>query len=138
MVRLTGTFASDCEWQPKNYCTGKCYVDVDHFDRHADKMVGVISIEYDKSSTFQPPCFIPKPTPAMPVTSKRSIDMGAEWDHTLTVTTSFFRPWEKIFDMIGMQVDYNYKDDKIVGRYYINGGFGIPRDAGTIIIPLDK
>ena len=73
----------------------------------------------------------------MPVTSKRSIDMGAEWDHTLTVTTSFFRPWEKIFDMIGMQVDYNYKDDKIVGRYYINGGFGIPRDAGTIIIPLD-
>lgn len=137
MVRLTGTFASDCDWQPKNYCTGKCYVDVDHFDRQADKMVGVISIEYDKSSTFQPPCFIPKPTPAMPVTSKRSIDVNAEWAHTLIVTTSFFRPWEKIFDMIGMQVDYNYKDDKIVGRYYINGGFGIPRDAGTIIIPLD-
>lgn len=134
-MQLKGSFASDCAWHAKNYCKGMCTVDLNglsHWKQITDGVTGTIQIEYDIDSTFQPHWMVPKPLPAMPVKVMR-VDARTLRLH---VEASFFAPWQKIFEWIGMSVQFSIDDTGIRGTYDVNGGFGIPKDAGWIRVNL--
>ena len=136
-MQLKGSFTSDCQWQPKDYCKGTCYVDLTDNDVfHGAK--GRIRIEYDADSKFQPPMLIPRPLPSMPVTVERLLDN----EFSVIVTTSWFSlaPWEKVFDLIGLSVrfTFDHKTKAFEGTYHVNGGMGIPRDAGRFVSIQDN
>lgn len=127
-MRLYGSFASDCDWHPKNYCKGTCIVDLEgEAIYHGVK--GRITIQYDPESKFQPPIFVPRPLPSMPVSVQRL--RGEEF--AVSVCANWWS-WEKIFDLIGVSVQFTYDADTKVfkGTYSVNGGMGIPKDSGTL------
>lgn len=128
-MQLQGSFTSDCEWQVKDYCKGTCYVDLVDNDVF-DGAKGRIRIEYDADSKFQPPMLIPRPMPSMPVTVERLLDN----EFTIKVTANWWS-WEKIFDLIGLSVRFTYDPatKAFKGSYHVNGGIGIPKDAGRFV-----
>lgn len=125
---LQGRFVSNCAWHPKAYCKGTCEVELLDNDVF-DGARGRITIEYDTDSQFQPPFLVPRPLPSMPVTVERLPDAK----FMLHVKTSWFS-WEKIFDLIGLSVTFTFDDvtKEFEGTYNVQGGLGIPKDAGTI------
>ena len=133
---LHGRFASDCSWHAKNYCKGTCVISIaDSLDKILNQGGDAsIQITYDNDSVFKPPLMVPNPLPAMPVQIKKSID----GQYTLTINPSWLRPWEFVFNLIGMKVIFRIEDNKLKGTYTVSGGIGVPKDAGWIFVQLPE
>ena len=127
-MKLCGTFTSDCDWHPKDYCKGTCHVELDG-DAVYHGATGRITIDYDSDSKFQPPIFVPRPLPSMPVTVQR-----IKGDEFSVLVSANWWSWEKVFDLIGIKVLFSYDPEtkEFEGTYSVNGGLGIPKDQGTL------
>lgn len=127
-MQFTGAFTSKCDWHAEAYCKGTCFVDLDG-DEIYHGATGRIRLEYDTDSSFQPPVLIPRPLPSMPVTVQRLSDN----DFSLHISAPWWS-WERIFTLIGLSVTFTYDHvtKEVNGTYNVNGGFGVPRDAGVL------
>lgn len=88
---------------------------------------GHVTVKYT-GGIFRPPVWVPNPLPSLPIRAKYRGD--GEYD--LDIETSIWKPWQKIFHLVGLSVRIAVHEDKIQGIYNVRGGIGIPKDDGIV------
>jgi hypothetical protein len=123
---LRGAFTSE---RP-DYCAGNIAVEVPF--PLGETATGTCRVEYTGTG-FRPPFWVPNPLPALPVKATR-INKDTNEYRLVAMTSWLHRPWEKIYDLVGLEVRFTLDKDArtLNGRYSVRGGLGMPKDAGTV------